>query len=161
MNIKIDEQRANICVTEESGKIAFDVWERSYIFDNSALPTKITALGRDLLYSHIRLVGEANGIPIEWESDQSFLMCSDGSEARTAIGCMQSECIIVNTAFSCESDGGVTWDIKVMPRGLTVPMVFGVEPCNIKGWELTNLHLEIPLKKDLFSLYVTWPDLGL
>jgi hypothetical protein len=157
MKSKTNNKSEYICATEKSGEIVFDVWERSYIFDKSALPTKITALGRELLYSPMRLVGEANGIPIEWESDQSFLMCSDDSEKETAIGCMQSDCIIVNTAFSCESDGGVTWDIKVMPRGLTVPMVFGVEPCSIKGWELTKLYLEIPLKKEFFSLYGMWP----
>ena len=39
----------------------------------------------------------------------------------------QSEAFIVNTCTTLEFDGCATVDIKLMPRGFTVPQLFGLE----------------------------------
>lgn len=133
------------------------VWGRSYRQEGACLPTSIQTQNRELLYAPMRLLGEANGEAIQWEDEGCYLLNPTDTSA-CINGYAQSQCLIVNSCLQLEYDGGARWDIRVMPRGMTVPQVFGLEPCPIKGWNLTKLQLKIPLRKDIVSLYSSWRD---
>ena len=132
-------------------------WGRVYRQENAYFPTSIESQGRELLYAPARLVGEANGEPIHWEDAGCYLL--NPTDASACInGYAQSQCLIVNSCLQMDFDGGARWDVRVMPRGKTVPQVFGLEPCPIRGWELTKLYLEIPLRRESAKLYCSWRD---
>ena len=61
----------------------------------------------------------------------------------------QSETFIVNTCTTLEFDGCATVDIKLMPRGFTVPQLFGLEKKETPKTYLDYFHIEIPIKKNL------------
>ena len=107
-------------------------WGRVYRQENAYFPTSIESQGRELLYAPARLVGEANGEPIHWEDAGCYLL--NPTDASACInGYAQSQCLIVNSCLQMDFDGGARWDVRVMPRGKTVPQVFGLEPCPIRG----------------------------
>ncbi|MDW7657245.1 MAG: DUF6259 domain-containing protein [Bacillota bacterium] len=135
---------------------AIDVWGRQYLYDQSLLPVSIASLETELLSSPMRLTGWANGQEIKWEEQGCFLL-EPTDEQAIVNGYAQSDCLIANTTFACEYDGMASLDIKIMPRGMTVPQCFGLEPFEIKGYSLEKLWLEIPLCKSSMSLYSLWP----
>lgn len=142
---------------DDQQDVTVSVWGREYRQEKHALPTGWTTQGRELLAAPIRLVGEANGEPILWEDEGCYLLENKETYAHIN-GYSQSQCLIANSSFRVEYDGGVRWDLRILPRGMTVPQVFGLEPCPIKGWNLTRLYLQIPLKKESVKLYNTWMD---
>ncbi len=146
---------APLVTTEQEDSCRIDLWGRSYVYDHALMPTQLITQGQDLLYAPARLTGIANGTPIVWEDEHCYVMSA--SERKTVINTYaQSDCLIANTTFACEYDGGVRWDVTIMPRGKTVAQVFGVEAFKQPGYDLTQLHLEIPLKKQLCPLYICY-----
>ena len=146
--VEAEDEQQHVCVS---------VWGREYRQEAHSLPTRWTTQGVDVLAAPVRLSGEANGEPIVWEDEGCYLLEADDTKA-CVNGYAQSQCLIVNSSFRVEYDGGVHWDLRILPRGKTVPQVFGLEPCPIKGWSLTRLCLQIPLRKDVIRLYNTWMD---
>jgi hypothetical protein len=145
---------------EEAGNVRLDVWGRSYRYDCTVLPSSIITQGRELLYAPMRLTGAENGVPIVWEDTGCYLI-EPKPECAIVNGYAQSGCLIADTSFSCEYDGAARLDIRVMPRGKTVPQLFGLEPSDLKAWELEELRLEIPLRREVCSLYTSFPKVGL
>lgn len=139
--------------SDKDGVCDVNVWGRRYRHAQSALPVSVISQGRELLHAPIRLRGTSNGKPIEWNEEGCYLMTPTEDKA-TVNGYAQSDCLILNTTFSCEYDGAARWDLKILPRGITVPQNFGLEPSPIKKWGLERLWLEIPLKKDASKLYM-------
>lgn len=140
---------------ERAGDVSVAVWGRVYRQKNTVFPSFLSTQGRELLYAPIRLAGEANGQPICWEDEGCYLLSHSDGEA-IVNGYAQSQCLIANSSFRVEYDGGARWDIRVLPRGLTVPQIFGLEKCTVPGWNLTRLSLQIPLRKEYTTLYNTW-----
>lgn len=141
--------------SQAQDKVQVKVWGRTYEQNKTCLPSSITTQGQELLFAPIRLTGEANGEPIIWEDEGCYLL-NPTEESACINGFAQSQCLIADSSLQIDLDGGARWDVKVMPRGLTVPQVFGLEPCPIKGWELNKLQLEIPLRKEVMKLYCSW-----
>lgn len=143
---------------EQSGETCVQsVWGRRYTHAASALPTSIVTQGRELLYAPVRVTGLSCGKPIEWKDESCYLLEAGREEPKTVNGCAQSDCLILDTSFTVDVDGTAVWDLKVMPRGLTVPQLFGVEAGGVKEWGLERLWLELPLRKDAMRLYYAWP----
>ena len=116
----------------------------------------MTTLGDELLYAPIRLVGQANDETVVWHDQGCYLL--DPAKDRAVVnGYAESQCLIANSTLAWEYDGAARWDVKIMPRGNTVPQLFGLEPPQVSKWDLQNLRLEIPLRKEAVQLYVSWP----
>ncbi len=146
---------APLKATDIDGNVKISVWGRDYVQNRHYFPDSMTTQGRELLYAPMRLTGIANEEPIIWEDEGCYLL-SESEEKAIVNGYAQSQCLIVNSCIQYDYDGGARWDIRVMPRGKTVAQEFGLAPITIKGWELTELNLEIPLKKEGMTLYNTW-----
>lgn len=144
---------------QTGNKVDVSFYGRTITQDGSLFPTSILTQGRELLFAPIRLVGEENGSPIFWEEQGCYLL-NPKKERAVVNGFAQSACLIANATLDWAFDGGARWDVKIMPRGMTVPQLFGLEECPIRAWNLTRLHLEIPLKKEAAQLYVSWPAGG-
>lgn len=145
-----------VAARQEGDTCIQSVWGRTYTHSASAMPTSIVTQGQELLYAPVRVTGESCGAPIEWKDEGCYLIEGEREEPRTVNGFAQSACLLLDTSFTVDIDGTATWDIKVMPRGLTVPQLFNVEPASVTAWGLERLWLEIPLKKDALPLYYTW-----
>ena len=135
--------------------VSVEVWGRTYAQQGTAMLSSILNQGRELLAAPIRLTGEANGEPIVWQDEGCYLLSAD-DESAIVNGYAQSQCLILNSSMRYEYDGSARWDVRILPRGLTVPQLFNVEPRPFIGWNLTQLALEIPLRKEGMTLYNTW-----
>ncbi|MBQ9325294.1 MAG: hypothetical protein IJ246_05935 [Clostridia bacterium] len=144
-------------VAEADREITVRVWGREMVQRASLFPVSLKTQGRELLASPIRLCAMANGETLEGSWEEGCYLLTDGGDYATVNGYAQSSCLIANSSIRWEYDGGATWDLEIMPRGMTVPQIFGLEPCPVKRWSLEQLVLEIPLRKDAASMYVTWP----
>ena len=148
-----------VYAAQNGQNVTVSCWGREMTQNAALFPTSLITQKQELLYAPIRLTGRANGQEIIWEEEGSYLL--EPSPEKAAVnGYAQSQCLIANSTLQWEYDGGARWDVKVMPRGLTVPQIFGLEECPIPAWELETLRLEIPLRKDAVTLYVTWPAGG-
>ncbi len=143
--------------TETAEKCTVSVWGRTYSQENNALFTSIVTNGQEILSSPMRLVGSENGQPIVWQDQMQFLLESN-DEAATVCATMQSECFVINTCIKTEYDGCSTVDLKLMPRGKTVPQLFGLAGNKINETVLDSLWLEVPLKKSASTLYHFYPN---
>ena len=142
---------------EKAGVCRVSMWGRTYTADNEVLFSSMTSLGEELLSAPIRLVGQENGAPIQWE-EKRVLTLEASAEKVTLLGSQQSASFIVNTSMEVEYDGCCHMAVKIMPRGKTVQQVFGVEDVQDNPYSLEKLWLEIPLKKCHSTLFHYWPS---
>lgn len=133
------------------------VWGREYKIENNLLFSSVTSLGEELLASPIRISASENGKPIKWQDIDVFL--SETTDEKAVIyATAQSDAFIVNTASVIEFDGCATVDIKLMPKGYTVPQLFGLEKKEPPKTNLDYFHIEIPIKKEFAKLYHSYPS---
>ena len=143
-------------VSEGNDLCAVSMWDRTYTVDKNVLFTSIVSRGNEILNAPIRLVGLENGEEIVWKEQSPFVMSAN--EEQVTLCCSQeSSAFIVNTALKTDFDGYCDMDIKIMPRGRTVAEVFGVDKVKPNEYSLDRLWLEIPLKKEYFSLFHYYP----
>ncbi len=145
-------------VKEENGKVTVEVWGRSYIFDNAALPTSIISQGREILASPIKVTGLENEEDIVW-SEQGIFVAEHTNEYALLCGYMQSTVFVINTALKIEYDGFITADLKIVQKGKTVAQIFGIDKNVIKGYDLKELKVEFPLVPEYSELYHYWPNI--
>lgn len=140
-----------------------DILGRSITFDANSLPTSIVSQGTEILAEPIRLVGLEDNKPIQWDNNypgnesESFIQERNG-HAATICGAMLSDMFIVNTVFKVNFDGCIEIDMKVMPRGRTVPEIFGFAKQRQLRFELNRLWLEIPLNPNVAKLFSFCPN---
>ena len=146
----------SIEASQTGNRVEVGFWERKVVQDASLFPVSLRTLDRELLYAPIRLVGRANDEEVVWH-DQGCYLVEPQKDRAVINGYAESQCLIANSTLAWEYDGAARWDVKIMPRGVTVPQLFGLEPKQVTRWELQNLRLEIPLRKEAVQLYVAWP----
>ena len=142
------EENRNGCTAE--------VWGRTYKLENNLLFSSVTSLGDELLSSPIRISASENGKKIEWRDVDVFLSENDESKA-VICATAQSDAFIVNTVTTLEFDGFATVDVRLMPRGFTVPQLFGLEKKEPPKTHLDYFHIEIPIKRKFAALYHSYP----
>ncbi len=150
----------SIQVTEEEARIAVSVWGRTMVQKNSLFPVSLRTQGKELLYAPVRLCGKANGLELKGTWEEGCYLQSARPDHATIHGYAQNSCLIANSSVRWEYDGGASWNLEILPRGMTVPQIFGLEPCPISRWNLEELVLEIPLRKEAASMYAAWPAGG-
>ena len=135
-----------------------EVIGRSYTFGADGMLSSITAEGKELLAAPMRLVLKEDGAYANFDENypenesESFIQ-SRSDEKAVICGCKQSDRFIIDFCNTIEYDGNIDINLKLMPRGLTVAQVFGVGQIKPLQFILDNLWLEIPLKKEAFTLY--------
>ncbi|MEW6754921.1 MAG: hypothetical protein AB1505_28650 [Candidatus Latescibacterota bacterium] len=141
--------------------VAVEVWGRTYRFADGPLPAGVATAGEEMLAAPMRLVGRADGSPIDWQTRAAFkssgdeiadwrqsgslLLQRDDAEA-TLLGWQASATLIVNTTVRVEFDGMMRVDLVVLPQRRTQPRV-------------EELWLEVPLQPQRATLYTYWPTL--
>ncbi|MBQ4154578.1 MAG: hypothetical protein IJE01_05220 [Clostridia bacterium] len=125
---------------------------REYVFENSVLPTSIIAKGQEILNGPIRLVCAANGEEEIFEPAQTFPL-DYIEDACTIAATTQSKVFFVNTNTRVEDDGCAFVDLGIMPRGLTVPQMYGIEPRVYHKRVVNKFWIEVPFKKEFSTLY--------
>ena len=140
-----------------------DILGRSITFGANSLPASIVSQDTEILAAPVRLVGLENNQPIQWDDNypdnesESFIQ-ERNDRAATICGAMLSDMFIVNAAFKVNFDGCIEVDMKVMPRGRTVPEVFGLTKPRQLRFELNRLWLEIPLNPKVAKLFSFYPN---
>ena len=142
---------------ENQNGTSVKVWGREYKIENNLLFSSVNSLGDELLSSPIRISASENGKEITWQDTNVFI--SEASDEKAVIyATSQSEAFIVNTSTAIEFDGLATVDIKLMPKGFTVPQLFGLERQDPPVTKLDYFHIEIPIKKKFAELYHMYPS---
>ncbi|MBQ4154579.1 MAG: hypothetical protein IJE01_05225 [Clostridia bacterium] len=143
----------NYPIMEKQGnKIIIKSPCREYTFENSILPISVVSKGKEILSAPFRIVCSANGEEEIFEPAQTFTV-NYKEDACSIAATMQSKVLFVNTNVSVEEDGCAFVDMGIMPRGLTVPEMFGVVPRVFHKRVINHLWLEVPFKKECASLY--------
>lgn len=131
----------------EDDRFAAEVWGRRYEFINSALPTQITSLGKELLYSPVKLTPVFGDEEKEWV-DFDCRLYSANDETAVFITSQAAGNVICDTAVTVEYDGFVKIDLKLLSSwqfGEAAP-------------KLTGLYMDVPLKKEHAGLMHYWPN---
>ena len=147
----------SVAVNENADGCSVNVWGRKYEIKDNLLFSSVSSLGDELLNSPMRISASENGKAICWNDTEVFLAESNCDKA-IIYATSQSEAFIVNTATVIEFDGLATVDIKLMPRGFTVPQLFGLDEKNPPLTKLDYFHIEIPIKKKYAELYHLYPS---
>lgn len=142
---------------EENKCCTVEIWGRTYTVDKNLLFSSVTSQGVELLSSPIRIKAGENGHGIQWRDIDCFLSECDDKQA-TIYATAQSDAFIVNTCMKVEFDGCATVDVKLMPKGYTVPQLFGLESKESTPTILDYFWIEVPVKKELATLYHVYPN---
>ncbi len=140
-----------------------DIIGRQYTFGADGMITSIISQEQELLSSPMRIVSYEDGEPAEYDNNypdnesESFIQ-SRSDEKAVICGCKQTKRFIIDFCNTVHYDGNIDIDFKLMSRGRTVAEVFGMSEIKPLQYKLDNLWLEIPLKKEIFSLYHLYPN---
>lgn len=135
-----------------------EVIGRSYTFGADGMLSSITAQGVELLAAPMRIVLSEDGECAKFDDNypenesESFIQ-SRSDETAVICGCKQSDRFIIDFCNTIDYDGNIDIDLKLMPRGLTVAQLYGINKIKPLQFKLDKLWLEIPLKKEVFTLY--------
>lgn len=130
-------------VDKDEDGVKVSVWGREYSFSNSLMPESITTTGENILSGPIRLVAEADNIPIIWDKAQHFI-ASESKSSAVVCASQNSTDIIVNAIYTVDYDGAIRIDVSIFPHRDGTP-------------KLNRLWLEIPIKSSKAFLYHYWP----
>lgn len=138
------------------------VWNRNYVFGADAMLRSIQTSGKEMLSAPIRFVGWEEGEPMNWDTDyvsgesQAFVS-RRSDESVILCGAMRTKRFIVNQNITVSYDGSLDIVVTLMPAGLTVAEVFGINTAKRPVYRLDSLALEIPLQADALSHYSIYP----
>ena len=136
---------------------------RSYTFGPDGLISSVVADGRELLAAPMRIVLKEDGTNAVFDdnypdNESECFLQHRSEEGALICGCKQSERFLLNVSSRVEYDGNVDIDLRVMSRGMTVAQSFGVEALRPQQYILDKLYLEVPLKKEICSLFHIYPN---
>lgn len=161
--MKIPQPFLPVSVKSEQLNHTVSVVGREYTFGADGLLHSVKAQGVELLAGPMRIVCTEDGEAAVWDLDyennesESFIQSRDDASAAIC-GAMQSERFIINTYNRVSYDGSVDIDFKLMTKGHTVTQVLGLADVKPLLYKLDKLWLEIPLKKELATLYHIYPN---
>ncbi len=150
-------------VREEGLNHRVNVVGREMVFGADGMPVSVKVNGEELLAGPVRFVGAEDGEPICWRQDyednesESFIQKRCDREA-VLCGAMASPRFILDSCIRIGYDGGLDFDVKLMPMGKTVAQVFGLAEKKPLRYRLDRLWLEIPLRKEIATHYSQYPN---
>ena len=145
-----------VIVEEGQNECEVLIKNKKYSINKNVLFSSIITSGQELLADKMRIVSKENGKDSVWSDAEVFLMNESDEESATICATARSESFYVNTALKIEYDGCVKVDIKIMPSGLWVrETIFGAQ--NEREYNLDSFWVEIPLKKEVATLYQMFP----
>ena len=159
MNNMFEKFPFSAVVAEERGDgISITVGKREYGFSNvSVLPSTVVSYGESVLDGPMRIVMEENGMRSELGCAELFLMGAEDREQKEVAATSASDSFYINTVTRVESDGFIHIDLRVMPRGLTVAELFGMDKTRERRYGLDKLWIEIPVKASSAICYQNYP----
>lgn len=130
----------------------------SVTFGPNLLPVSIKAGDTELLSAPVRFVGIEDGQPSVWETDypenESECFVQEHDDAHAVLcGAVASERFIIDLCATVSYDGNISYDMKLMSRGRTVPQIFGLAPVKDLYYSLERLWLEVPMRRENVSFY--------
>lgn len=140
-----------------------DIVGRQYTFGADGMITSILSQGYEILSSPMRIVSYEDGELAVYDNNypdnesESFIQSRSDEEA-VICGCKQSKRFIIDFCNTIHFDGNIDIDFKLMTRGYTVSQHLGISDIKPLQYKLDNLWLEIPLRKEFFSLYNMYPN---
>ena len=140
-----------------------EVLGRTYTFGADGLLSSILVNGQELLAAPVRFAAQEDGAAAVWDENypdnesESFVQKRD-DEHIVLCGAKQSERFIVDTCTVVNYDGTIDMDVKLMTRGKTVAQVFGIADVKPTQFRLDHLWLEVPLRKECFTLFHMLPN---
>ncbi len=149
------ESKYPVLETQENKRVV-KVPLREYTFENSCFPTSVKSMGQEILSAPIRVVLKANNEEETFEPAEVFSV-DYKEDAVTLAATMQSKILFVNTTTNVEDDGCAFVDMSIMPRGFTVPQLFGLEERIWHRRVIDHLWIEVPFKKECATYYQVPP----
>ena len=125
--------------------VEIGVWGRKCAFEKSALPTRMSTAGVELLAAPMRLAATVAGNEKELEWPRSGALLFSRTDAQAVVsGWQAGDALIANTTVRVDYDGMLRVDLVVNPQR------------GAKG-KLERLWLEIPLQTPRATLFHLWP----
>lgn len=131
--------------------VRLHVWERVYEFENSFVPTKITALGESILHESIKLNArfEYNEVK-EWDSF-TYMIHEVTDEKAVILVSANCENVIGNATVTIEADGFVKIEFRLMNYWF-------LTRDDSKFARLQGLDMTVDVKNEYSSLFHFWPN---
>ena len=136
---------------------------REYTFGPDGMLISVKSEGCELLAAPMRLVCVEDGQESVFDRDyahnesESFIQRRSDEEA-VICGCMQTKRFILNVCNTVDYDGNVDVDLKFVTKGETVAEHLGFVGMKPVQYLLDHMWLEIPMKRELFTLYHMHPN---
>lgn len=123
-----------------------EVWGRRYAFATNALPVSVTALDRELLAAPVRLIVEGDrGKSVVW-TKYGNMFYEAKEESATLCAWQESREVTADVVTTVEYDGLMKISLALVPG-----------PAFNTGRSITKAWLEIPLKKEVATLFQAYP----
>lgn len=135
---------------EKTGGFVLKVYGREYEFMDSIMPTKITTVGESILYAPVKLVAKFGSQVGQWQTSKYYVY-SYGEEQCVLLLTGTVENIIANVTVTIEVDGFVKYDLKVINT-------WGFRSLEDGTPRMTELYIDVPVKKGYSSLFHFWPN---
>jgi hypothetical protein len=119
-----------------------EVWGRSHSF-SGPMPSSIRTAGVDIMAGPVRLVGVADGAPIEWRTSGMFV--TEQTDTEVVLSAWQaSPAMLANATVRVEFDGLIRIALVLVPPARVSP-------------RLDRLWLEVPLRRECATLFHCFP----
>lgn len=139
-------------VFENENGILVRVWGREYNFGHEMFPVSITSLGKEMLASPIRLIGEDNGEPIEWADKENWVQKLDDRQV-VIHAAQQSRFAVVSAVITIEYDGNISYQLRLATRSQHHRRTGYYAPPDYARRIVNKLWLEIPLMEEHAKLF--------
>jgi len=121
----------NLIADEKDDEVKVNMWNRQYTVGKNCLLSSIISGGEEMLEAPMTIHAIENGKEVVFGDAHTFIMNQSGREV-VVCSATRSNRFVVNTALKIEYDGLCKIDLKIMPVGLTVMEVFGLDKHNAK-----------------------------
>ncbi|MBE5732229.1 MAG: hypothetical protein E7353_04245 [Clostridiales bacterium] len=148
----------NLIADEKDDEVKVNMWNRQYTVGKNCLLSSIISGGEEMLEAPMTIHAIENGKEVVFGDAHTFIMNQSGREV-VVCSATRSNRFVVNTALKIEYDGLCKIDLKIMPVGLTVMEVFGLDKHNAKQFDLDALWVEVPIKESIAQDYHYWPSM--
>lgn len=124
-----------------------EMWNREYVFDGSPFPASVKISGKEILHAPIALKAKCGDVTVEWK-DKRIVFIEENSDKAVFSTSMWGENVIINGNITLENDGFAKIDFSVMNFW---------EYCDGNAPRLTELCIDIPIRKEFAPLMHYWP----
>lgn len=131
---------------------------KSYVFDEmSPILSRVTAAGKELLTAPVKIIYRNGNSLCSFLPSKRFRILNGKNDSLTFSACTETDTAVVDTVVEIGEDGCLDVSLSLMPRGLSVAQVFGLDNTEVTYFDPTQLWVEMSVSADAVRYFHTFP----